>query len=248
MRDAFYKLDHRMSMVLGTPRVVSAAVTWKARTTGLFNLGAEVYGWFTNQGVWRASCAGLSERLPLGKEPVVVDLGCGPGVSAIELARLRPDAQLVGLDVAPRMLGEARRRLRTAGLPPGLVQLVLGDAARLPFPSDTVDALTGHSFLYLLPDREAVLAEAMRVLRPGGRLILMEPHERPARLNAVLRLSRDPRHLIAVMLWRPFSRVHGRFTSASLGATLSAAGFVNCRVEETLGGLGLLASAEKPSA
>jgi ubiquinone/menaquinone biosynthesis C-methylase UbiE len=127
------------------------------------------------------------------------------------------------------------------------VQLVLGDATRQPFASEAVDALTGHSLLYLLPDRPAALAEVLRVLRPGGRLILMEPNERPARLNGVLRLSRDPRHLVAVMLWRPFSRIHGRFTSASLSATLSAAGFVNCCVEETLGGLGLLASAEKPS-
>jgi ubiquinone/menaquinone biosynthesis C-methylase UbiE len=215
-------------------------------TTWLFNLGAEVYGWFTNQGVWRASCAGLSERLPPGEGLIVVDLGCGPGVSALELARLRKDAQVVGLDAARRMLAEARRRLRAAGLPPVRVRLVLGDAARLPFPSGMIDALTGHSFLYLVPRREAVPAEALRVLRPGGRLILMEPNARPARLGAVLKLSRDPRHLLSALLWRPFSRVHGRFTPASLATTLHGAGFADCRVAETLGGLGLLASAERP--
>jgi ubiquinone/menaquinone biosynthesis C-methylase UbiE len=176
---------------------------------------------------------------------LVLDLGCGPGVSAIELARLRPDARFVGLDIAPRMLNEARRRLRATALPQGQIHLVLGDASQLPFPSDSIDALTGHSLLYLVPDRAATLAEGRRVLHTGGQLIFMEPNERPASLLRVLRLSRDPRYLISVALWRPFSRIHGRFTAAALQATLEAAGFVDCRVDETLGGLGLLALAKK---
>lgn len=216
-------------------------------TSWLFNVGAEVYGWFTNQDVWQASCARMAGYLPSVERPLVVDLGCGPGVSAIALARLRPDARLIGLDLAGRMLKQARRRLEFSGLPPGRVRLVQADAARLPFGDDSVDALTGHSFLYLVPNRGATLAESRRALRPGGRLILMEPHSRPARARGVLGLSRDPRHLVSVSLWRPFSRWHGRFTAASLAETLEAAGFVACRVEETLGGLGLLAAAEKPT-
>ena len=126
------------------------------------------------------------------------------------------------------------------------IEWLRGDAARLPFGDAAVDACTGHSFLYLVSDRRAVLAEALRVLRPGGRLELMEPHERGASLRGVLAVSRDPRHLVSVSLWRPFSRVHGRFTADSLRSTLSAAGFVDCHIEETLGGLGLLASARRP--
>ena len=212
----------------------------------LFNLGAELYAWFTDQDAWRASCARLADWLPDGARPRVLDLGCGPGVSALELARLRPDARIVGLDIARRMLDEACRRRRAAGLAPGRVDFVRADAARLPIRSETLDAVTGHSFLYLVPDRRATLAEGRRVLRRGGRLILMEPGARPASLRGVLGLSRDPRHLVSVALWRPFSRLHGRFTPASLAATLQSAGFVGCRVEETLGGLGLLAAAEKP--
>ena len=74
----------------------------------------------------------------------------------------------------------------------------------------------------------------------------MEPSSRPATLRGVLRLSRNPRHLLSVSLWRPFSRLHGRFSAASLIATLEQAGFVDCHVQETLGGLGLLAWADKP--
>ena len=134
---------------------------------------------------------------------------------------------------------------RSAGTPGRPIGWILGDAARLPFPDASFDAVTGHSFLYLLPNREAALAEMWRVLRPGGVAILMEPHARPATLGGVLRAGRDPRHLLAVGLWRPFSRVHGRYTRRSLATALETAGFVDCRVEEALGGLGLLARGQR---
>lgn len=213
----------------------------------LFNLGADLYGWFTAQAAWRASCARMAAHLPADARRIA-DLGCGPGVSAIEIARLHPVGVVLGVDVAPRMLAQARRRLARARLPtPERVRWILGDVAGLPFASASLDALTGHSFLYLLPDRSAALAEMLRILRPGGRLVLMEPNRRAATVRGVLRVSRDPRHLLAVSLWRPFSRVHGRFSAASLAATLAEAGFARCGVEETLGGLGLLARAEKPA-
>jgi ubiquinone/menaquinone biosynthesis C-methylase UbiE len=208
----------------------------------LFNLGADIYAWFTAQTAWRSSCARLAAYLEVQSGSRVVDLGCGPGVSTFELARLLPGVWLIGLDIAPRMLAQARRRR-----PPGIrIEWLRGDAARLPFEDSSVDACTGHSFLYLVHDRSAVLSETLRVLRPGGRVVLMEPHERGATLRGVLAVSRDPRHLLSVSLWRPFSRLHGRFTACSLRATLEAAGFVDCHMEETLGGLGLLASARRP--
>ena len=74
----------------------------------------------------------------------------------------------------------------------------------------------------------------------------MEPSARGATPGGVLGVSHDIRHLVSVSLWRPFSLLHGRFTPASLSQTLASAGFVDCRVEETLGGLGLLVSATRP--
>lgn len=213
----------------------------------LFNLGAEIYGWFTAQAVWRASCAQMAARLDgLRPADTLVDLGCGPGVSTFALAELIPAARVVGLDVAPRMLAEARRRRRSTNLSSRRMAWLLADAARMPLKADSVRACTGHSFLYLVADRGTVLAEIKRVLAPGGRLVLMEPNARPATVSGVLKLSRDPRHLIAVTLWRPFSRLHGRFTAASLTRTLEGAGFVNVTTDDTLGGLGLLATAIAP--
>lgn len=230
----------------GRTRVHSAPLGPRQNTAWLFNLGVDVYGWFTDQRVWRGSCAQLAALLPDREGLLIVDLGCGPGASTIELVRRRPDVRVVGLDVARRMVREARRRSRRVGIRTGRLDFTLGDAGHLPFRSDAIDVVTGHSFLYQVPDRSATLAECARVLRPGGRLILMEPNERPATVRGVFGLGRNPRHLLAVALWRPFSRIHGRFTEASLAAALLAAGFVDCRIEETLGGLGLLASAQKP--
>lgn len=212
----------------------------------LFNLGAEIYAWFTAQAAWRASCAQMADVVHSGRHADVLDLGCGPGVSTFELARHISSARLIGLDLAPRMLREARRRAESSGVPAPQIDWVLGDAACLPLASDSFDACTGHSFLYLVADRKAVLAEIRRVLRPGGRLVLMEPSVRGASIPRIVSISRDPRHLLSVSLWRPYSWLHGRFTPDALSRRLEAAGFSDCVVKETLGGLGLLALAHVP--
>jgi ubiquinone/menaquinone biosynthesis C-methylase UbiE len=210
----------------------------------LFNAGARFYSAINAQAAWQGSCDRLADHFPPGANPRVLDLGCGPAFSTIALARARPDAHLAGLDLAPRMLHEARRRLTAAGL--RRVRLLLADAARLPFRDESLDVVAGHSFLYLVDRPNAVLAEARRTLRPGGRLVLMEPNDRAVSLREMLLYSRDPRFLCSMSIWRPYSRRHGRFTAAALSATLAAAGFDDFGSEEVLAGLGLLGWATRP--
>jgi SAM-dependent methyltransferase len=207
----------------------------------LYELGASVYAWATGQSGWQASCDALAARVP--PQPArVLDVGCGPGGVMAAVARRWPTTRVVGVDLAARMLAEARR-----GAMASAPCLVRADAAALPFPAGLFDAVTCHSFLYLVPDRGAVLAEAWRVLRPGGRLLLVEPWAGPVAVRAVLAHCRDPRFLLSVALWRAFNGLRGRFRARELAALLRAHGFTSPRGTTVLGGLGLLACAEKPA-
>ena len=155
----------------------------------LFEAGAGFYGWMTAQDAWRQSCHRLVERLPsTGRPKKIVDLGCGPGIVALELARRRPQDFVSGVDVAGRMLERARRHAATRGRDRARLTWIQADATRMPFKAESIDAVTGHSVLYLLTDPGAALAECLRVLRPGGRLLVMEPSDRSVRLRELLKL------------------------------------------------------------
>jgi ubiquinone/menaquinone biosynthesis C-methylase UbiE len=213
----------------------------------LFEAGAGFYGWMTTQDVWRQSCHRLVERLPATDRPLrIVDLGCGPGIVARELARCRPRDFVSGMDVASRMLARARCHAAARGRDRAHLTWIQADATQMPFKAESIDAVTGHSVLYLLAEPGAALAECWRVLRPGGRLLVMEPHDGSVRLRDLLTTSRDPRFLLSVALWRPVSWLHRRFGPESLRATLEEAGFGLCDISETLSGLGLVACARKP--
>lgn len=122
---------------------------------------------------WRRT---LLERLCLKPGERVVDLACGTG-DLVELARRR-GAGSVGVDFAPRMLAVARRRVGPV--------LVRADASALPLASECADAVTCAFALRNFTAIAPVLTEAARVLRPGGRLGLLEV-DQPS--SAVLRLG-----------------------------------------------------------
>ncbi len=107
-------------------------------------------------------------RLAIRPDDVVVDLGCGTG-DLCELAR-DAGARVIGIDVAARMLAVARAR-RAADA------LLRADAARLPVRDASATVVTSAFALRNFTAIEPVLAEAARVLRPGGRLALLEVDE-----------------------------------------------------------------------
>jgi SAM-dependent methyltransferase len=108
----------------------------------------------------RAAAAAVELLLPQGPR-MILDIACGTGIVTRRL--LRPERTVVGVDRSPGMLGLAGQRV-----PGGVVR---GDARWLPLASDGVDAVVIVWLLHLLPDPALVLAEAARVLRPGGVLI-----------------------------------------------------------------------------
>jgi ubiquinone/menaquinone biosynthesis C-methylase UbiE len=171
----------------------------------------------------------------------VLDLGVGPGTSALEAARAGRGVRHVGLDLSAAMLRRAAAGARAAGVS---LPLVRADALSLPLRAASLDGVTGHSFLYLVPDPAAVLAEARRALRPGGRIALLEPRAAPGSLAAALR--EGPRVAAAMLLWRGMSRLHRRFGEAELAGLLSAAGFADARAWTVLDGFGVMATAARP--
>jgi len=115
-------------------------------------------------------------RVALGARPGErgLDVGCGPAFLACELGReVGPSGRIVGLDESPEMLEAARARIAREGLG-DRVEVLEGDAARLDFPAAAFDFVTAAQVYLYVPDVPGALAEAARVLRPGGRLAVVD--------------------------------------------------------------------------
>jgi arsenite methyltransferase len=116
---------------------------------------------------------------PGGQPPdgaLLLEVGCGPGFYARRLAERFPRLRVVGLDRAAAQLVHARARAARRGL--GNCRFELGDARALPPGDGTVDAVLASRLFTVVPERERALAEMHRVLRPGGRCVVVEPRSR----------------------------------------------------------------------
>jgi SAM-dependent methyltransferase len=115
-------------------------------------------------------------RAALGTRPGErgLDVGCGPAFLACELGReVAPGGRVVGLDESPEMLEAARARITREGLT-DVVEVRHGDAGRLDFPPASFDFVTATQVYLYVADVAGALAEAARVLRPGGRLAVVD--------------------------------------------------------------------------
>ena len=102
-----------------------------------------------------------------------VDLGCGPGQFAIELARRSPDLHVTGLDLSDEMLAQGRDNARRAGVAER-VSFRQGDAQQIPFPDASLDLVVSTLSLHHWSDPVAVLDEVARVLSPGGSFLIFD--------------------------------------------------------------------------
>jgi len=147
------------------------------RIAGMFDAIADRYDFLNHllsAGIdrrWRARAI-RSLRLTGGER--VLDLCTGTADLAIAArAAVPPAARVVGVDFAAAMLGVGEAKLRRAGVD-GAVALVRGDAARVPVADEAVDAVTIAFGIRNVQDPRAACAEIRRVLRPGGRLAILE--------------------------------------------------------------------------
>ncbi|MFC5744333.1 ubiquinone/menaquinone biosynthesis methyltransferase [Actinomadura rugatobispora] len=119
---------------------------------------------------WRREAA---RRLAPPPEGDVLDVATGTASLAIAVARHRPGARVVACDINASMLAVAARRLERQGLS-GRITLRTAPGERLPFPDASFDAVCIAFAIDDMADRRACAAEMARVLRPGGRLVLLE--------------------------------------------------------------------------
>ena len=118
---------------------------------------------------WRARAVSELQLMPGAR---VIDLCTGTGDLAVAALRAQPTASVVGVDFAGEMLRLASRKMRALGLPS--IRLVRGDGTRIPLADATCDAATiGFGIRNVVNPRTA-LSELARVLRPGGRLAILE--------------------------------------------------------------------------
>ena len=141
----------------------------------------------------------LIDMAGIGPEDEVLDVACGPGLVACPLAEVA--RHVTGLDLTPAMIEQAKEKQRSRGLTN--VTWLVGDAVPLPFPDASFSVVvTRYSFHHFL-DPKAMLAEMVRVCRPGGRVAVIDVFtsspEQAEAYNRVEKL-RDPSHVRALSL------------------------------------------------
>jgi len=151
----------------------------------------------------------------------VLDLGSGGGIDVLLSAkRVGPSGKAYGLDMTDEMLALANANKQKSGLEN--VEFLRGEIEHIPLPANSVDVIISNCVINLSGDKDRVLAEAFRVLKPGGRLAVSDVVTRGA-VGTEIRNS--------VLLW--VGCVAGALEENEYQKKLSNAGFVQIEIEPT---------------
>jgi arsenite methyltransferase len=166
-------------------------------------------------------CGNPTALAELHAGETVLDLGSGGGIDVLLSAqRVGPTGKAYGLDMTDEMLALARENQRRAGA--DNVEFLKGEIEHIPLPDDTVDVIISNCVINLSADKDRVLAEAFRVLKPGGRLAVSDVVVR-GEVPAAVRRS--------VELW--IGCVAGALRDDEYRDKLARAGFEDIELEPT---------------
>jgi SAM-dependent methyltransferase len=166
-------------------------------------------------------CGNPTALAQLEPGETVLDLGSGGGIDVLLSAkRVGPTGKAYGLDMTDEMLALARENQRKAGVEN--VEFLKGEIEEIPLPDGSVDVIISNCVINLSADKDRVLAEAFRVLRPGGRFAVSDVVVR-GEVPAEIRRS--------IELW--IGCVAGALEESEYRAKLAKAGFEAIEVEPT---------------
>ncbi len=166
-------------------------------------------------------CGNPTALAELKPGEVVLDLGSGGGIDVLlSASRVGPTGKAYGLDMTDEMLDLAQENKRKAGA--RNVEFLRGDIENIPLPSNSVDVIISNCVINLAADKDRVLREALRVLKPGGRFAVSDVVTR----GEVPQAIRD-----SMLLW--VGCVAGALEENEYRAKLAAAGFEAIDVEPT---------------
>jgi arsenite methyltransferase len=167
-------------------------------------------------------CGNPTALAELNPGDVVLDLGSGGGIDVLLSAkRVGPTGKAYGLDMTDEMLALARDNQKKSGLTN--VEFLKGEIEHIPLPDNSVDVIISNCVINLSADKERVISEAFRVLRPGGRFAVSDVVVRGDEVPESVRRSME--------LW--VGCVAGALEESSYRDTLASAGFENIEVEPT---------------
>jgi arsenite methyltransferase len=164
-------------------------------------------------------CGNPTALIDLQPGQTVLDLGSGGGIDVLLSAkRVGPDGKVYGLDMTDEMLALARENQRKAGVTN--VEFLKGTIEAIPLPDQSVDVIISNCVINLSEDKDAVLREAFRVLKPGGRFAVSDVVIR-GEVPAAVRRSLE--------LW--VGCVAGALEQDDYAAKLRSAGFTDVDLE-----------------
>jgi SAM-dependent methyltransferase len=167
-------------------------------------------------------CGNPTALAELNPGETVLDLGSGGGIDVLLSARrVGPTGKAYGLDMTDEMLALARKNQTAAGVEN--VEFLKGEIEQIPLPDNSVDVIISNCVINLSADKDRVLAEAFRVLKPGGRFAVSDVVVRGDDVPAELRRSME--------LW--VGCVAGALEEGEYRSKLTNAGFTNVDVEPT---------------
>jgi arsenite methyltransferase len=166
-------------------------------------------------------CGNPTALAKLNPGEIVLDLGSGGGIDVLLSAkRVGPNGKAYGLDMTDEMLALANENKRKAAVEN--VEFLKGEIEHIPLPDSSVDVVISNCVINLSADKEQVLREAFRVLKPGGRLAVSDVVTRGAMLPEIRQ---------SVLLW--VGCVAGAMEESEYRSKLSAAGFEQIEIEST---------------